>query len=396
MDGLIAEFVLYKDTAAEIAISLLILVGFIFVIIALISYLRVRRLITYGKTTRGKVVKLEPVLRSAKGTTKTTKSKSQIRFYTDSRKSVIFETSLTSDGSPGSGYILGSDVTVLYDPGKPSRASIDKDDRLLLPVLSFGAFGGIFLLAGLMIAHDKNWSPELTLDLLQARTTHIFKPPKPVPVELFPEFVAIAPLPVWWDDVNVNDKVIHTYDELQAVWESGSYVGSKMKTSARRMFKAGYLTILNNANNDSLVAEAITRMEVIKMYDQYPQFTRVQEFALDRYFYHNKPLNRCVNCMHGDSIAYITQSLTSSYNSKHRYDDTVKIIDNLISKRGHEISGYIQASLYENYADALWRRGDKEQAIAILKMALGKWKDTNQGKYLRRDLYRYSREFINQ
>jgi len=396
MDDLIVKITQFKEQWGELAILLLMLVGFIFVIIALISYFRVRRLVTYGKTTRGKVLKLEPVLRTDKGRRKRASSLSQIRFYTDTGKSVIFEATLPDDGTQGSGYILGSDVAVRYDPGNPSYARIDEDDRMWLAALTFGAFGGIFLFAGLMVAYNNKWSPEVSLDSLKARIANIFSPPNPVPVEMFPDFVAIAPLPVWWNDVRVNDKVIHTYDELQAVWESGTYVGSKLKASARRMFKVGYLTILYNRENDALVAEAIVRMEVIKMYGQYPQFTRVQEFALERYFYHNKPLARCVNCMHGDSIAYITQSLASSYNSKHRYDDTIKIIDNLISKRGHEISGYIQASLYENYAFALWHRGDREQAIDTLKMALGKWRDTNQGIYLQRDLDRYSNEFINQ
>jgi tetratricopeptide (TPR) repeat protein len=155
----------------------------------------------------------------------------------------------------------------------------------------------------------------------------------------------------------------------------------------------GALTILHNADNDFLVAETIERMKIISFDDQYPHVDTMLEFALNRYFYHNMPLDRCVNCMHGDTIANITRTLASNYDGENRYDDAIRIIDNLINKRGQEISDYKQADLYDIYAYALWRRGDKASAIATLKTSLAKWQNTINGRYLKRDLDRYTREF---
>jgi len=73
------------------------------------------------------------------------------------------------------------------------------------------------------------------------------------------KFKQIAPLPVWWDEVDIGTVEISDYDELIAYWQSEKRCCSEqeIKFTNRQFFKAMYLEIIAHTDNPDIVVPAI-------------------------------------------------------------------------------------------------------------------------------------------
>ena len=141
------------------------------------------------------------------------------------------------------------------------------------------------------------------------------------------EFARIAPIPEWWNEIEVDVAHVDSYRELLDFWQSGNYVGDDREYYAKRAFKGFYLMILANEHNPDIVVPSIMLMDVIGR-KQYPTLDRVMQYALDHYYGYNKLLEYCANCMKGDTIANIVESRSNSL-YREQPQQAMAIIDEL-------------------------------------------------------------------
>ncbi len=144
-------------------------------------------------------------------------------------------------------------------------------------------------------------------------------------------FQQACPKPDWWDEVSIERVQIENLDQLSEYW--------KRKTrSARKFFKAAYQAILDHSLDQDLVVHALKWMPVADYH--YPHTTKMLEFAVNRYFYYDRPLAD-YSGKKGDMIGGIVQELIRRYNDSERYDVTVKLVERLLSKRRGDVNDHM-------------------------------------------------------
>ncbi|MCF6264103.1 MAG: hypothetical protein L3J24_11020 [Xanthomonadales bacterium] len=160
------------------------------------------------------------------------------------------------------------------------------------------------------------------------------------------EFKQVAPLPSWWDEVDIGIVEISDYDELSAYWQSEKRCCSEqeIKTTNRQFFKAMYLEIIEHTNDPDIVVNAINLMDLT--YLDYDYFYPLIMFALEHYPDYRKPLHACANCMTGDVLASILGDLRSYMAQENLQQEYVDLSLAFLDKRGMEMSDYYEARVY--------------------------------------------------
>jgi len=164
--------------------------------------------------------------------------------------------------------------------------------------------------------------------------------------ELREEFKQVAPLPVWWDEVDIGTVEISDYDELLAYWQSEKRccTEQEIKTTNRQFFKAMYLEILEHTNDPDIVVNAINLMDLT--YLDYDYFYPLTMFALKHYPDYNKPLHACANCMTADTLASILGDLRTYMAQENLQQEYVDLSLAFLDKRGMQMSDYYEARVY--------------------------------------------------
>jgi tetratricopeptide (TPR) repeat protein len=181
-------------------------------------------------------------------------------------------------------------------------------------------------------------------------------------------FEEAAPKPDWWDRV-ATDTEIKTYDELLAYWQNNHRTDNQF-------FKAAYQAILDYPLDADLVVNAIN---LLPHADRgYPHTTTMCEFAIERHFDYNRPLNGYAG-KPGDCIAGIARDLSRIYNGTGNYMWTIELLERLFEKRQHEINDQMLELLTLDYAEALYDYGQTDEAVAVLESAIknynGDWEN---------------------
>ncbi len=185
--------------------------------------------------------------------------------------------------------------------------------------------------------------------------------------EISQAFQQSCPKPDWWDEVSIERVQIDNLDQLSEYW--------KRKTrSARKFFKAAYQAILDHSDDQDLVVHALKWMPIADYH--YPHNTEMLEFAVNRYFFYDRPLAN-YSGKKGDMIGGIVQELIRRYNDSERYDVTVKLVERLLSERRGDVNDHMLELISLTHAEAFHQRGMTEKAIGVLKKAVkeydGSW-----------------------
>lgn len=182
------------------------------------------------------------------------------------------------------------------------------------------------------------------------------------------DFARIAPIPMWWNEVEADVAHVDSYRELLDFWQSGEYVGDDREYYAKRAFKGFYMMILANEHNPDIVVPAIMLMDVVGR-KHYPELDQLLQFALDNYYDYDKLIEYCTNCMVGDTVANIIES--RSYGLyRQQPQQAMAIIDEFRSRRGDQVSGYMKARLAMLYASILQQQNQPDKALSELRQAL--------------------------
>ncbi len=179
------------------------------------------------------------------------------------------------------------------------------------------------------------------------------------------EFKQIAPLPVWWDEVDIGTVGISNYDELIDYWQSEKRCCSEqeIKFTNRQFFKAMYLEIIAHTDNPDIVVTAINSMDLTYLdYDFHP----LTMFALKHYPGYEKPLHACANCKTGDTLASLLIDLRGYMARKNLNQEYIDLTEGFLQNRGSEMSDYYQAKVYLGLARSYKDSRQASKAIALL------------------------------
>lgn len=160
------------------------------------------------------------------------------------------------------------------------------------------------------------------------------------------EFQQIAPLPDWWEEVEIGKVEISNYDELLSYWQSEKRCCSEqeIKNTNRQFFKAMYLQIVKHTNDPDIVVPAINLMDLT--YLDYDYFYPLTMFALKHYPDYKKPLHACANCKTGDILASLLEDLRGSMAQQNLNQEYIELTEGFLEKRGSEMSDYYEARVY--------------------------------------------------
>ena len=175
-------------------------------------------------------------------------------------------------------------------------------------------------------------------------------------------FQAAAPQPEWWDRVSTYVE-INTYDDLLAYWQNDERTDNEF-------FKAAYKAILHHPLDDDLVVNAINLLP--NGDDAYPYTMTMLEFAMERHFAYDRPLNNYLG-KQGDTIAGIARTLSRTYNGIGDYASTIELVERLLEEREYEINDQMLELLTLEYAEALYENGQPTEAVAVLETAIEKY-----------------------
>ncbi len=180
------------------------------------------------------------------------------------------------------------------------------------------------------------------------------------------EFKQIAPLPEWWDEVDVGKVEISNYDELLSYWQSEKRCCSEqeIKHTNRQFFKAMYLQIISHTNDPDIVVNAINLMDLT--YLDYDYFYPLTMFALRYYPDYKKPLHACANCKAGDTLASILEDLRRPMAQEGLNQEYIDLTQGFLENRGMEMSDYYEARVYLALARSYKDSGQVVQAQDIL------------------------------
>ncbi len=176
-------------------------------------------------------------------------------------------------------------------------------------------------------------------------------------------FREAAPQPEWWGDVSVEGVEIGDYPAMLACWQGND-------RTDRQFFKAGYQAILDHPLDEDLVVNTINLLPA--GYRDYPFKMTMLEFAIDRHFDYDRPLEG-YGGKPGDAIAGIVRDLSETYNTMGAWTETIELVERLIDEREFEINDHMLELITIKYAEALYENGLDHQAVTVLESAIDKY-----------------------
>ncbi len=164
------------------------------------------------------------------------------------------------------------------------------------------------------------------------------------PNEFQTEFSNKFPKPEWFEETDAPS--LNSPKELTALWRSEERSGSSelVKKNFQIMYKSCYNAIYNNYMNDSLVVSCIPKMA--KAADT-EQRHALWKYLVENYGDFKQDITRCSNCMEADKISRATVSLARyEFYASGESNNSISLIENLMDKRGKDISPYKQAEMF--------------------------------------------------
>ena len=123
-------------------------VGVLFLVIGVISWLRIRRFLSAAASAKGEVVGFEQHVSTDSDGDTSSSTHAQVQFATADGKSVIFvERSQTMGG-----LAMGAVVPVKYDKANPSEARIATSGRLWVATIVLFAVGVVLAIVAIALA----------------------------------------------------------------------------------------------------------------------------------------------------------------------------------------------------------------------------------------------------
>jgi hypothetical protein len=96
--------------------------------------------------------------------------------------------------------------------------------------------------------------------------------------------------------------------------------------------------------------------------------------------------------MVGDTTQGITQNLSQLYVTAGRHDEAIEVGRRLIAERASDVSPYKLAETWNQIAWAHWHKGERGQAVDVVREALGRYGSTARAEDLTRTLAFFERE----
>jgi tetratricopeptide (TPR) repeat protein len=203
--------------------------------------------------------------------------------------------------------------------------------------------------------------------------------------EFVAAFASAAPRPAWWDETQTPYRVDNVGDLLSA-WQGYPHTPQ----GERQFFKAAYQGIVDHSDDEHVVATAIDLLYWVER--DYPHRLPLARFGYERFFRHNRRTDNCVNCMVGDTTQSLALNLSKLSLEANRPDEALAVSRRLLDERSAEISPYKLAETWSQLAWAHWRKGDREEALRVVREGLERYGATVRGDDLRQTLDAFERE----
>ena len=148
----------------------------------------------------------------------------------------------------------------------------------------------------------------------------------------------------WFDDVDAPK--IRNKEELSKVWKSKPRCcvpKRDLERNNREFYKACYIAMQRFPSNDDIVANCLWLMD--GALETRAERIKINEYFIQRYFYYNKPLDRCANCDRANVSVRIARELARQYKSTNRFDEAIKLLERINDERQQDTSDWVMAEL---------------------------------------------------
>jgi len=148
----------------------------------------------------------------------------------------------------------------------------------------------------------------------------------------------------WFDDVDAPE--IHNKEELSKVWQSKPRCcvpKRELEQNNRAFYKACYVAMQRFPSNNDIVANCLWLMD--GALETREEHIKLNEYFISKFFYYDKPLDRCANCDHANVSARIAQELARQYKSTNRFSEAIKLLERMNDERSQETSDWVLAEL---------------------------------------------------
>ena len=185
------------------------------------------------------------------------------------------------------------------------------------------------------------------------------------------KFTAAFAKPAWFDSIPAPD--VHTAEEVSALWQSEARCcgdSSAVLENARIFYKSCYNAIAAHYDDEKLVVLCLWLMDLAADPEQTRQLA---SFLVENFSHHRNSVERCANCMPGDTVARVTLELamleSRESNNKQR---PIGRIESLLDRREDEISYWVQAEIYEFLGRLYLEAGLTQERLSRYEAAYGR------------------------
>ncbi len=177
------------------------------------------------------------------------------------------------------------------------------------------------------------------------------------------DFTRRFPLPATAQKLSVPQ--LSTLDELSTLWRCQP----QRSGDDLAFFKAAHQLVLHSPGNDEAVANAISLMS--SSLNSYPQRKALLAFGVEHYA--DVVSTRSWE-EPGTTAAWLVLHYSEQLNRQREYPEAIKVLSHLLNTRSSEINDHMLQLLSHEYALALWKAGETEQALKVLDTALTQYK----------------------
>ncbi|MCK5662100.1 MAG: hypothetical protein KAI17_01370 [Thiotrichaceae bacterium] len=148
----------------------------------------------------------------------------------------------------------------------------------------------------------------------------------------------------WFDDVDAPE--IHSKEELSKIWQSKPRCcvpKRELEQNNREFYKACYVAMQKYPSDDDIVATCLWLMD--GALETRAERIKINEYFIQKYFYYNKPLDRCANCDRANVSVRIARELARQYKSTNRFGKAIKLLERINDERQLDTSDWVIAEL---------------------------------------------------
>ena len=175
------------------------------------------------------------------------------------------------------------------------------------------------------------------------------------------------PAPDWIDSIKLVE--LSSAEEVSQLWRSKKRCcikESKLRKNQREFYKACYVAVARNPNDQNLVAKCLQLM------DSGMESTvrrQINKHFVSNYFYFESPIDQCSNCLPADPIANASHDLARLEFRSDNPRKAIETVKNVLSARMDEISPFVQMNLYVALAHFYTTTGYSDEELQALLAA---------------------------